>query len=309
MIRPLLSVVAALALMGAAPAPRLQVTDLVGEFDKVLDRTASKPPAEQAQAVRQHFARLLPGFYDPKRLGAPEAAYNTRLEAEIVRYRKQNRTKAAAVRQRFNRMIEPAVAHFERTFGPLPTDRPVYLVISLGEFDGATRSLPGLGDVLLFGADAIAEYHGDSDARAFVQHELFHLYHGKRFTGCEQAWCSLWQEGLATHVAASLNPKASDSDLLLTIPEPIRPALAKHRTEAVCAVLQRLDTTDHNGALFSSRRLSPNLPPRFGYLVGAWVAEDLGRTHSLQQLAKLDGPPLRTMIEQSLRRMAPCSAA
>ena len=298
---------AALTLAGAAPTPvsRLQVHDLVGEFDKVVDRTALAP-AEQARAVRQHFATILPGFYDPKRLGAKDAQYDARLAREIVRYRSETRSKAAAVRRRFNRMVEPAVSDFERALGPLPTDRPVFLVISLGEFDGATRTLPGLGEVLLFGADAIAEYHGDSDARAFVQHELFHLYHAKRFDSCEQVWCTLWQEGLATHVAATLNPGASDSDLLLTIPEPIRPALTAHRAEAVCAVLKRLDTSDGMGALFSSERLSPNLPPRFGYLVGAWVAADLNRAHSLRQLAELNGKPLHDAVAQSLRKMANC---
>jgi hypothetical protein len=210
-IRSIFAVLAGLALVGAAPAPAppLRVTDLVGDFDRVVDRTASLAPSKQARAVRQHIATLLPGFYDPHRLGVSDGAYNARLATEIARYRRQNRTPAASVRQRFNRMFQPAVADFERALGPLPSDRPVFLVISLGEFDGATRTLPGLGDVLLFGADAIAEYHGDSDARAFVQHELFHLYHGKRFAGSEQVWCSLWQEGLATHVAATLNPEAS----------------------------------------------------------------------------------------------------
>ena len=305
---------AAVACLGLAAAPvqaaqRVQIVDLVGEFDAVIDRTASLPPTEQAVALRERFATLLPGFYDAARLGQDKAAYDARLAREMNGYRQFAKPKAAAVRDRFNRMIQPAVSDFERTVGPLPEGSKAYLVISMGEFDGATRTLPQVGQVLLFGADMIAKYHGDSDARAFVQHELFHVYHGQRFEGCEQVWCSLWQEGLATYVAARLNPRASDAELLLTIPEPIRPSLDKHKVEAVCAVLERLDSTRDDQALFSFKRLSPNLPPRFGYLVGAWVAEDLGKRHSLPALAEMKGKPLRSAIEQSLKSMADCSRA
>jgi len=299
--------VLAAALLAAQPAPTWQVIDLVGEFDKVVDQTADRPPPQQAQAVEQRFGHLLPGFYDARRIKASGDEYRNLLAREIGTYRTATRPGATKVRARFNAMIGPAVTAFERTVGALPPGQKIYLVVSLGEFDGVTRTLPGsTKPLLMFGTDMIAKYHGNSDARPFVQHELFHIYHAQRFAGCKDNWCSLWEEGLATHAAATLNPDATDSDLLLTIPEPIRPSLNAHRTEAVCAVVERLDGDRDAKALFTFSRLSPHLPPRFGYLVGAWVAADLNRTYSLRQLAEMGGPDLRQRIEHSLRSMAEC---
>jgi hypothetical protein len=59
--------------------------------------------------------------------------------------------------------------------------------------------------------------------------------------------------------------------------------------------------------MFGAQRLGPGFPPRFGYLLGQWVAADLGRTRSLRELAELKGPPLRAEIERSLQRMADCT--
>ena len=299
---------AAALLSGAAFAQpsELQLVDFTKEFGEVQAANSAKSPEEQAEEVRSHFAKRLPGFYDLSRFGddgpkfAPMFAKNV---AAFPKYR--DRTMEAA--GRFKAMFPGAVKSFEAEFGPVPYKQPVYLLVSLGEFDGATRSLPQ-GEVLLFGADMIAEYHAKNDATPFFHHELFHIYHSPRFTNCAKVWCSLWNEGLATHVAATLNPKATDAELLLTIPEPIRPEVEKDIKPAVCATWQRLDSEkgEDRTALFSFQRLGSGVPPRAGYLIGQWVAADLGKTRSLKELAKMDGEPLRAEIEASLRRMADC---
>lgn len=296
------------SVMGAQSPPRLGFTDLTDDYAAAFDAAAGRPDAERAAALRRAMAPMLPGFYDAARFGDGAAGYEQRMAAYMADY-PARRDAIATVARRFGAMFDPAVADFERRIGPLPTETPVFLVVSMGEFDGATRDLAGRTH-LLFGADMIAEYHG-GEARAFVQHELFHIYHGQRFAGCGEVWCALWSEGLATYAAQQLNPQASDAELLLTIPEPIRPAVERNRAEAMCAVLARLDSTDltDRDALFSSGRLSPNLPPRFGYLVGLWVAADLGRTRSLSDLAEWNGPELRSAIEASLRGVTECSAA
>jgi hypothetical protein len=184
---------------------------------------------------------------------------------------------------------------------------PVYLVNSLGEFDGGTREVGGR-TVLMFGADVIARIHMDHDIQPFFHHELFHLYHHRYFPECEPIWCGLWAEGLATYAARTLNPKASDAELLLTTPEPLRAAVEKDRKGAVCAVTARLESTSQKdyGALFSSDRLSPTLPPRFGYYVGYLVAEEIGRTHTLKQMAQMKPPQARRAVDAALARLADC---
>lgn len=284
--------------------PRLGYTDLTGDFGAIYD-TAPADPAARLAAINAGMGERLPGFYDPARMGDQADAYVAFAGRFLANYPGQ-KAAIADVARRFGTMFAPAVADFERRIGPLPTTTPVALVVSMGEFDGATRTLGGR-EYLLFGADMIATLH-KGEARAFVQHELFHIYHSQRMSECTGLYCSLWQEGLAVHAAQQLNPSASDSELLLTMPEPVRPALEANRREAVCTTLAKLDSTDGGdwGAYFSNGRLNDRLPPRFGYLVGAWVAADLGRTRSLPELAALDGKPLRAAIEASLRSMARC---
>jgi len=302
----------ALAAVPAAAAPKasshLKLIDLTPAFAAAWERTASLPESERVDAFDAAFAQRLPGFYDPARFKSPKGAerYRARLLKSLAAF-PADRAGIEDVSQRFSGMFQPALASFEARFGPMTGYPPVYLVHSLGEFDGGTRDLPQ-GSRLLFGADVIARIHAGHDIQPFFHHELFHIYHARSFHDCEPVWCSLWAEGLAVYVASQLNPHASDDELLLTVPEPIRPAVEANRAAAVCAAAQRLDSTDDKdlSALFSSGRLSPELPPRFGYYVGFLVAGELGKTRSLQQLAKLDREQARPLVEAALRSLADC---
>jgi hypothetical protein len=181
-------------------------------------------------------------------------------------------------------------------------------VHSFGEFDGGTRELPQ-GNFLLFGADMIAKLHMEHDVRPFFHHELFHLYHARYFPECQPVWCALWTEGLANHVAASLNPGASDAELLLNWPEPLRPAVDRNRKLAVCAIRGRLESTDPKdyGALFSNGKPDVDLPPRYGYFVGYLVASEAGKTHSLLELARMRADEVKPLVEKMLASLADCT--
>jgi len=311
-LRIVFSILLAAALMFAAPATarpgsdELRLVDLTGEFATTWDRTADLPDAERVTAFKAHFAPILPGFYSSEAFGRTPARYDTRLLAQLKAY-PQRRTEIADVSRRFDAMFQPALASFEARFGSMRGYPPVYIVHSLGEFDGGTRELPG-GSVLLFGADMIAKLHATGDIRPFFHHELFHLYHARYFPECDAVWCSLWAEGLAVYVAKDLNPRSTDDELLLTQPEAIRPAVERNRTAAICAVVSRLDSKDAEtqSALFSSGRLNPDLPPRFGYYVGYLAAAEMGRGRSLKQLAQMPPPEVRGRLERALRGLADC---
>lgn len=184
---------------------------------------------------------------------------------------------------------------------------PIYLVYSFGEFDGGTRQLSGK-NVLLFGADVIARLHMSHDIRPFFHHELFHLYHARYFPECEAVLCGLWAEGLATYVAAQLNPNATDAELLLTQPEPLRAAVEAHRSEAICEVRKRLESTrpEDMSALFSAGRLSPNLPPRFGYYVGYLAASEIGKAHSAREMAQFPRAKVLLELTETLQKLGHC---
>ncbi len=299
--------VVALPTAALAAGERIRLVDLTPAFAASWERTKDLPDAERAAAFEADFAPILPGFYDPKRAKYGNA---DQFQARVLRGLKAfpgQRAGIEDVSRRFGVMIAPALTSFETRFGPMTGYPPVYLVDSLGEFDGGTRDLKE-GMRLLFGADLIAGIHANHDIRPFFHHELFHLYHHGYFSDCEAVWCSVWQEGLAVYVAKTLNPNASDEELLLTLPEPIRPAVDAHLAAAVCAVQARMDSQsdDDQSALFSFKRLNPELPPRFGYYLGYRVAERLGQTHSLEELAHLPTAKVRPLIDQTLREMATC---
>ena len=307
----LAAIAMAVGLCGAAsaqPAGELKLVDYTDEFAQVWDSTAALPDAERAARFKADFAKILPGFYDHNRLrGATEAEYDERLLKGLKAYPEQ-RAGIGRVSTEFANSIAPARASFEKAFGPMRGYPDVYLVNSLGEFDGGTRTIGGVSH-LMFGADMIDKLYKTTPIQPFFHHELFHLYHGRTFEECEPVWCSLWSEGLAVHVAKTLNPDASDASLLLTFPVPLRDAVEKNRRGAICSVVAKLNSTrdEDYPPLFQGR---PNLggafPPRFGYYVGYLVAQDLGRTRSLKQLAALKAAEVKPLIEASLRGMADC---
>jgi hypothetical protein len=310
--RILVAIIAACLVSACATAREpagdgLKLIDLTGEVARAWDETSALPDAERVTAFKAHFATILPGFYSHERFRLPAPGpYDERLLAGLKAYPGE-RAKIEEVSRRFAAMLAPAQASFEREFGPMRGYPPIYLVDSFGEFDGGTRTLPG-GVFLMFGADMVARLHLQHDIRPFFHHELFHLYHARTFEECEQLWCGLWGEGLAVYVAKQLNPAATDAELLLTMPEPLRAAVERNRKEAVCTVLARRQSTlpADSRALFSSGRLNERLPPRFGYYVGYLVAAEAGKTRSPRQLAALTADQARPIVEAGLRSLADC---
>ena len=289
-----------------AEAEQLRLIDLTDDFAAFYDRTATLDRDARIRAFYAQMAPLIPGFYESIRQVAPATDPDRYLIAALADY-PTNRHDIDLTRQRFAALFGPARRSFEAAFGSLPGTPPIYLVHSLGTMDGGTRDLAD-GSHLVFGADMIARLHLRHDMQPFFHHELFHVLHARRFTGCEQIWCGLWEEGLAVYVAHVLNPRATDEELLLTQPGPLRPAVEAHRQEAICATRSRLDSTNSadRRAFFSSGRLSETLPPRFGYYVGYLVAQEIGRTHSLRQLAVMTQDQARPLVDRALARLAQC---
>ena len=309
--------IAALALLGgcgqpiaaeSAPAPVLALENHAADFDAVWLAHREQPLAAQWAAIRSRFAADLPGFYENERFG-DMAGFVDGVRSQKLAEWPAHRSAALAAADRFVAAFPAAVARFEAAIGPLPAQRPVSLVMSLGEFDGAVRDL-GAGETLFFGADEIARIYPGASTAPFLQHELFHTYHSPRLGECRPLWCALWGEGLAVYAASRLNPGASDVELGLAMPAPIRPALETRKAEAVCAVRRRMDGGEDYRPIFTGMgEPLGGLPLRFGYLVGLWVAEDLGRGRSLAEMAEWNGPALRDRIAASLARMADCPDA
>ena len=253
------------------------------------------------------MAARFPEFYlDPART-RDAAEYDRAINAELDRFP----AIAAAYLARAAALpgqLTAAIAQFQNTFpdsGALP---PTYLLHSLGEMDGGTRDFGSTRTYLIFGADVIATVHKDfSDERPFFLHELLHVYHEPRLGKCAEVWCAVWTEGLAVYVAKRLVPGASDAELLLVTPAPIRPAIERDRRAALCAVLAVAGTVDARATsqLIAGNAHMPGLPSRAGYVIGLYVAEELGRTRTLRQLASMTAAEARPLVLGALARLAP----
>jgi hypothetical protein len=204
-------------------------------------------------------------------------------------------------------MLQPAIRSFADTFTDFHSAGHIVLLHSLGEMDGGTRNVRGQ-TYLVFGADVMAKLIAPGKEKPFFHHELFHVYNAQFFDECEPLWCALWMEGLAVYVSQQLNPGATDSDLLLMSPRPIRAAVDANLNRAVCAIRARLDSTVQQdyAAFFFGNSSFEDLPPRAGYYIGYLAMKQLGASHSLSALAHLTQQQARSALEAALAGLAAC---
>jgi hypothetical protein len=199
---------------------------------------------------------------------------------------------------------------FRQAFPEFRLPMPIYLVHSLGTRDGGTDWVAGR-KVMLFGADEIAQFHSDESLQPFIIHELFHIEHSRHFDDCDQLWCTLWQEGLATYTASALTPDASDHQLISDVPHPIRHDTDAHWPDALCWTAENFDSTTPSvisagftggpkpSTFIRDPRVIP-LPSRFGYYIGFKVAAQATKTRSLSELDRLDDQAARPIVARAL---------
>ncbi len=295
---------AAVAILAASLPRSPAITDLTGDYTRFFDATQNMPQAERVRRFKALMTTRFPGFYDGKRAGGSQVGYDGRITKSFAQF-PSIRAKFVASAAALGPQLASAQAAFRRTFtdaGALP---PTYLVHSLGEMDGGTREIGGK-TVLVFGADVIALAHrAGSNERPFFEHEIFHTYHEPRLGECKPLWCSVWAEGLATYVAARLNPGATDDELLLT--GGMRQAVEANRTASICAVRVRaLSENDEDySALFTGSHHLPGFHDRIGYYVGYLVAKRIGDGHPLSEPANWKAQTARPRVLAALTELAP----
>lgn len=300
----LLALAACQTAPAAPPPPRYHLIDLSGDYVRFYDATQGQSDAERLAAFYRDVAPRFPEFYDPARF---DAGSEDRRILQSIQQFPSIRERYMTASAQFTRALDPAFTSFSRAFPDMQPIGDVYLVHSLGEMDGGTRTFNGR-TYFIFGPDIMALVHrGLSTEQPFFHHELFHIYHARFFGDCEPIWCGLWQEGLATYVAAQLNPGSTDAELLLTFPQPIRAAVEANRAVAFCAIKASLDSTDQHdyAQFFQGQSHADGLPPRAGYYLGYLVVQEAARTRSLEQLAHLPHDEVRSVIDAALRTLAP----
>jgi hypothetical protein len=260
--------------------------------------TAGQPATLRIAAVRHEMNDLLRGVY-------PEGPRtDLRLSTALAGFAAQKRGYDEVV-MAFPNALSNAVGRFRKLFPGFVPSLPIYLYHSLGVRDGGSAYLePGHRPVMLFGADMIARLHADDSLEPFLDHELFHLENARWFPDCGQFWCMLWQEGLAVDAAAAMTPGATDHQLLLDSPAPIRRRTDARWAEALCFVAAHFD--DASGiaigqALQVGGKPPAGLPDRFGYYVGYRLAQATSR--KIADLDRLDHAAARATLRAALLRL------
>ncbi|PTS84194.1 hypothetical protein DBR17_08185 [Sphingomonas sp. HMWF008] len=288
----------------AASAKAGTLIDLTPDFAEIADQTASLSDAERVAAFHARFDPLLPGYFNGKGERQP------RFDVTALRYLQswpRQRARITQTAAAFGDAFARGQAHFRAAFPDYTLTVPVYLVHAIGQQDGGTRTIGGR-TVLFFGADVIAALHDETTIGPFLDHELFHIYHERYFSGCTVLWCSLWREGLATYAASQLNPGVGDRALLLTQPQPIRPKVEPRLAEAMCGLRARLESSrrEDYAPFFLFGPAKGPFPSRYGYFLGYLLAAKIGATMPLQALAKLPPDKVKPLLAAAIDGYGPC---
>lgn len=294
--------------IATADAPR--VHDVSMAFVDFWDANHAKPAPQQLAAFKSDVAAKYPVFYGIARHDS-EVTQTQRdeLVENAIKGFPDIRTAYLNKTRQFETDLPRYLASFKQAFPDFQLKTNIYLLHSLGEMDGGTRKLDGK-DVLIFGVDGMVRYHPPgSDPSAFFHHELFHLYHQPALAACEAdttpMWTALWQEGLAVYVSHVLDPNANDEELELDFPPgsagPTRLAAPAGMAQLE-TVLERADRPTYL-ALFSTGKDATGLPPRRGYYLGYLVAQEAGKTRSLQAIAHLDCTQAHALVAATVHTL------
>jgi hypothetical protein len=180
-------------------------------------------------------------------------------------------------------------AHFSGTFPDMNWHGDIYLLASLGCFNGRSQLIDGR-EALLLGLDDIADLH-ENNVSPLIEHELFHRYQHAYFDfepeRVEPLWVRLWAEGLATYVAQQISPRASAMDTMWMTDAKLRGLDQKCRSLAA-VFRSKFDSIDKNDAanyFLLDDSNEPEVPGHTGYYLGMRVAQWLHRSYTLRSLA------------------------
>ncbi|MGE0328631.1 MAG: hypothetical protein AB7S68_40325 [Polyangiaceae bacterium] len=293
------------------PASNYQVVDLMPEWWSYWEAAQSEPPARRVELFLEGMPKQHPAVFSANVLSKdPSVPFdlNARV-SEFLEGAEPLVPSMRAISRNIRRDLPDHQASFQRAFPDFAWDGTVYFTVSLDAFDGAVREVDGK-PVLLFGVDKIARLYGaDVDLAPLFHHELFHVYHLVTRTPFDPAhpdrmYQALWGEGLAVYVAKRLNPAATNRQLVLT-DEMVEQGEAK-LPKLAAEMLANLDSGDEAFYTdwFRGAGKRTDMPVRMGYFLGYKVAEVLGRSRSLKDLAAMKDPELRTQIGHALETLA-----
>lgn len=288
----------------ATPSGDIAVRNLMPDFWTFWRAARDEAPGTQLQLWRNLyqqrnaavFADLISTCGKDLQAGVLEEQYFPILKSLIPEMR--------ALSAALPGTIGSAEAGFIKAFPDMHWTGPIYIMASVGCFNGRSQLIRGQ-QALLLGVDDMAGLH-ETNVRPLITHEMFHRYHYGYFAFepelPQPLWVRLWAEGMATFVAHRLNPAASTYDLTWISPRDISRMDLRMRS-VTARFTSRLDSTSQAEAavFFSDDGKDAEVPPRAGYYLGLEVAEYLARAYSMQTMAHWSRTQAKPQILSALR--------
>ncbi len=271
-----------------------RIRDLTPDYSAFLTKAQRNPGDAQALWTRYYFLPNAALFRDVQCPGLASGKLARQDLADLLSL--APRMKEASTGLRHD--LPEALARFEQTFPDNRWHGDIYIMVSLGCFDGRAQRIGGKPAMLL-GTDVIART-GNTQPTVLLTHELFHLYHRQFFEPKgDPLWASLWTEGLATYASEALNPGATLEAMLL--PTAMTQAVDRDRARLAAALSSHLDESGGRAETLYFRtddRTEP-VPPRSGYYLGLLTVRSLAEDgHTLKEMAHWDA----ATAEKHLRR-------
>ncbi|TMP41592.1 MULTISPECIES: DUF5700 domain-containing putative Zn-dependent protease [unclassified Pseudoalteromonas] len=266
-----------------------EVINLADDFYTLYQSSKTLTAENRAEQFSQHFTSQFAPFYSDKSFVKAIEGFSGIEEV----YFSKNR--------RLSKELNSSMESFIATFPDFKSEIPIYILHSLGRFNGATRELNGK-TYLMFGVDLMAKYHTWKNDTPFFHHELFHVYHEKLFQCKDELWCSIWTEGLATYVSHKLTPSASDDELMLNIPSNLVKKIRARHLDSFVDLKKKFYSkkTEIYSSFFNFAKDETKLPYRRGYYLGYILAKEIGKNYSLEQLAKMDKKTVESLLLKEL---------
>lgn len=301
----------------SAQAELCNTKNLMPEYLAFEARTATMAPARRADLFTKEIVAAHPDFYTGEEFGDAAKLHKSALRLldpskpiVLGGFGPLTDGHLRAVAANVAPSFERAEDGFARTFPDFHCKADIVFGVSLLHFDGHGYNDKSGREHMRFGIDMIALIHQPRDLPAFFTHELFHIYHAEALPGVypeddTRTWWAMWEEGLATYVSRQMNLPLTEQQVLW-FPSDMVTRMEKPGTmrAAARAMLADFDTDKHYALWFQAGSSAPGLPPRAGYFMGLRMAEELGRAHSLQQLAHLSPAQVKPLAEAFLEEQA-----
>ncbi|MGZ8363885.1 MAG: DUF2268 domain-containing putative Zn-dependent protease [Caulobacteraceae bacterium] len=295
----LAGVIAAISTVAGAAG---SISDLTPSFWAFWAAAKDKPAEEQIKLWKQLY-------YEPNRevLSPLPCGGLTKDESLLKAFGRIPKYEAGmrAMAKATPRELPRARARFNAAFPDMAWDGDIYVLYTAGCFDGKPFKIRGRS-ALLFGMDVAAQV-GETELAPLMQHELFHVYHRTFFpeTEDDRLWNYVWEEGLAVYAAKALNPKTSNTNLL--IGGDLVPGVEAKRALIAQDILDHFESREEPDYMryFMGGTKNGEFPSRAAYYMGFLVADQIGRSGvSLREMAHWSAAEAKPHVRAALEALA-----